>query len=107
MSDPSSDKSSDVKFDDFMSQSDTAIWMGERDPRLRSTIVSVWILDRMPDEGDFEDMLAESVEAIPRLRQRVVRDRYEIAPPRWEKSSRTFTSSVPRTEHRPTFVTPL
>ena len=84
MSDPSSDKSSDVKFDDFMSQSDTAIWMGERDPRLRSTIVSVWILDRMPDEGDFEDMLAESVEAIPRLRQRVVRDRYEIAPPRWE-----------------------
>jgi diacylglycerol O-acyltransferase len=79
---PDADKS--VKFDDFMSQSDTAIWVGERDPRLRSTIVSVWVLDRMPDEGDFEDMLAESVDAIPRLRQRVVRDRFEIAPPRWE-----------------------
>ena len=63
-----------VEFDDFMSESDTAIWVGERDPRLRSTIVSVWILDQMPDEDDFEEMLAESVEAIPRLRQRVVRD---------------------------------
>jgi len=73
-----------VEFDDFMSENDTALWVGERDPRLRSTIVSVWVLDRMPDEGDFEDMLAEAVEAIPRLRQRVVRDRYEIAPPRWE-----------------------
>ena len=73
-----------VEFDDFMSESDTAIWVGERDPRLRSTIVSVWVLDRMPDEGDFEEMLAESVEAIPRLRQRVVRDSFEIAPPRWE-----------------------
>ena len=29
-------------------------------------------------------MLAESVEAVPRLGQRVVRDPYEIAPPRWE-----------------------
>jgi WS/DGAT/MGAT family acyltransferase len=73
-----------VEFDDFMSESDTAIWVGERDPRLRSTIVSVWILDQMPDEDDFEEMLAESVEAIPRLRQRVVRDSFEIAPPRWE-----------------------
>jgi WS/DGAT/MGAT family acyltransferase len=67
-----------------MSDADTAMWVGERDPRLRSTILSVWVLDRMPDEEDFEDMLAEAVDAIPRLRQRVVRDAFEIAPPRWE-----------------------
>lgn len=73
-----------VEFEDYMSEADTSLWDSERDPRLRSTIVSVWVLDRMPDEGDFEDMLADSVEQIPRLRQRVVRDDYGIAPPRWE-----------------------
>jgi WS/DGAT/MGAT family acyltransferase len=73
-----------IRFEDFMSDSDASLWLGERDPRMRSTILSIWILDRMPDEDDFEEMLVESVEAIPRLRQRVVQDSYEIAPPRWE-----------------------
>lgn len=73
-----------IAFDAYMSEADTALWVGERDPRLRSTIVSVWVLDRMPAVEDFEAMLADAVEAIPRLRQRVVRDRYGIAPPRWE-----------------------
>jgi len=73
-----------MRFEDFMSDSDASLWLGERDPRMRSTILSVWILDRMPDEEDFEDLLVESLEAIPRLRQRVVQDPYEIAPPRWE-----------------------
>ena len=73
-----------MHFEDFFSDSDATLWIGERDPRLRSTILSVWVLDRMPDPKDFEDMLAESVEAIPRLRQRVVQDPFEIAPPRWE-----------------------
>ena len=59
--------SDSVRFEDFFSDSDASLWIGERDPRLRSTIVSVWVLDRMPDEEDFEAMLAESVEAIPRL----------------------------------------
>jgi len=73
-----------VEFDEFMSESDTTLWVGERDPRLRSTIVSVWLLDRMPEESAFDEMMAASVEAIPRLRQRVVRDALGIAPPRWE-----------------------
>ncbi len=80
----SQSKHKDVQFEEFMSENDTAMWVGERDPRLRSTIVSAWVLDRMPDEGDFEEMLADAVTAIPRLRQRVVRDPYEIGPPRWE-----------------------
>lgn len=73
-----------VKFDDWMSEYDTGLWEGERDPRLRSTVLSVWVLDRMPDQVDFESMMADAVEAIPRLRQRVVRDPFQIAPPRWE-----------------------
>lgn len=74
----------EVRFDDFMSEYDAGLWVGERDPRLRSTVLSVWVLDRMPDEADFESMMADAVDAIPRLRQRVVRDPFEIAPPRWE-----------------------
>jgi WS/DGAT/MGAT family acyltransferase len=73
-----------IRFEDFMSDSDASLWLGERDPRMRSTILSIWILDRLPEDDDFEEMLVESVEAIPRLRQRVVQDPYEIAPPRWE-----------------------
>ena len=85
MSEPrTNSKQNDIRFDDYMSEADTSMWLGERDPRLRSTMVSVWVLDRMPAEGDFEAMLAHSVEEIPRLRQRVVRDPLEIAPPRWE-----------------------
>lgn len=83
MSDPSRSAST-VQFDDYMSEADTSMWLGERDPRLRSTMLSVWVLDRMPAEGDFEAMLAQAVEEIPRLRQRVVRDPLGIAPPRWE-----------------------
>ncbi len=79
-----SDKTNEIEFEDFMSEADAAMWASERDPRLRSTMVSVWVLDRMPATEDFEAMLADSVEEIPRLRQRVVRDAYEIAPPRWE-----------------------
>lgn len=73
-----------VKFDDWMSEYDAGLWEGERDPRLRSTVLSVWVLDRMPDQADFEAMMADAVEAIPRLRQRVVQDPLQIAPPRWE-----------------------
>ena len=80
----SDQKANGIEFDEFMSEADTVMWVGERDPRLRSTMVSVWVLDHMPEIEDFEAMLADSVEQIPRLRQRVVRDAYEIAPPRWE-----------------------
>ena len=76
--------SAPVHFDDWFSDTDTGLWVGERDPRLRSTVLSVWLLDRMPDEGDFEAMLVDAVVEIPRLRQKVVQDPYGIANPRWE-----------------------
>ena len=76
--------SSSLEFETYMSESDTLLWVGERDPRLRSTIVSVWLLDQMPDVDVLESMLMDAVTTVPRLRQRVVRDPLEIAPPRWE-----------------------
>jgi len=72
------------EFDDWMSESDAVMWHIERDPLLRSTITSVWVLDRAPDESRFDEMLARATATIPRLRQRVLADQRGIAPPKWE-----------------------
>ena len=39
-------------YEERMGDSDALAWTIERDPLLRSTIVSVWVLDRMPDAGN-------------------------------------------------------
>ncbi|MBW2280987.1 MAG: wax ester/triacylglycerol synthase family O-acyltransferase [Deltaproteobacteria bacterium] len=75
---------SDVRYEDWMSDNDAMMWHIERDPLLRSTVMSVWVLDRVPDPARFEQTLTAAVAAIPRLRQRVVSDGWGIAPPRWE-----------------------
>jgi WS/DGAT/MGAT family acyltransferase len=74
----------DVEFDDWMSENDAVMWHIEREPLLRSTITTVWVLDREPDESRFDEMMTRATAAIPRLRQRVVADSRGIAPPRWE-----------------------
>jgi WS/DGAT/MGAT family acyltransferase len=73
-----------VSYDDRMSEADALMWHIERDPLLRSTVTSVWVLDCPPDADRFDDTIERAVEAIPRLRQRVVPDRMGLAPPRWE-----------------------
>lgn len=73
----------DITYDDWMSTSDAVLWNIERDPMLRSTILSVWIMDRLPDEDRFENTLNGAVHKIPRLRQRAIQDSLGIAPPRW------------------------
>jgi WS/DGAT/MGAT family acyltransferase len=70
-------------YDERMGDSDALTWTIERDPLLRSTIVSVWLLDRMPDLDRAMAKLEHTVRAIPRLRQRVVEDPLGVAPPRW------------------------
>jgi WS/DGAT/MGAT family acyltransferase len=67
-----------------MSDSDAIMWNIESDPALRSTIISMWILDRSPDWERLAGKLEEATAAIPRLRQRVVADPLGIAPPAWE-----------------------
>ena len=74
----------DIEYDDWMSETDALMWHMERDPVLRSTITTVWVLDQPPDATRFEESLQIAAEEVPRLRQRVVADATAIAPPRWE-----------------------
>src|SRR5215470_2163496 len=71
-------------YQDWMSDGDALMWHIERDPLLRSTVVSVWVLDSPPDAKRFAATLERTMRHVPRLRQRVVEDPLGVAPPRWE-----------------------
>lgn len=73
-----------VTFDDWMSESDALMWRIENDPLLRSTVLSVWLLDRPPDAVRFRATLDRTLTMVPRLRQRVAEDPLGVSPPRWE-----------------------
>lgn len=55
-----------------MSAFEAVMWLAEVDPRLRSTIVSVMELDRVPDWERFKADHRWLSEAVPRFRQKVV-----------------------------------
>ena len=74
-----------MRFEDHMSRADALMWQLESDPILRSTILSTWILDRVPDIARFEAKTERATHLIPRLRQRVVPDALGINPPKWEE----------------------
>ncbi len=67
----------------YMRSTDAFSWNMERDPALRSTVVTVFWLDQAPDW----DMLAHRVDRMSRqmvsLRQRVVEPPLHLATPRW------------------------
>ena len=71
-------------YQDWMSDGDALMWHIERDPLLRSTVVSVWVLDGAPDPKRFAATLERTMRHVPRLRQRVVEDPLGVAAPRWE-----------------------
>ncbi len=73
-----------MRFEERMSDADAVMWNIESDPVLRSTILSTWILDRLPDLDRFEAKAERATRVIPRLRQRVVVDPLGLAPPKWE-----------------------
>jgi WS/DGAT/MGAT family acyltransferase len=79
---------SETVYEDRMSDADALTWTIERDPLLRSTIVSVWLLDRLPDPDRLRRALERTLRRIPRLRQRVVEDPLGVAPPRWRDDPR-------------------
>jgi len=66
-----------------MSDAEALMWQAERDPVLRSSFLSITLLDRPPDIGQFRDRMAAAVAEIPRLRQRVVAPPGGIGPPEW------------------------
>ncbi|TDT16867.1 diacylglycerol O-acyltransferase [Ilumatobacter fluminis] len=73
----------ELEHDDWMGDSDAVLWHIERDPILRSTITSVWFLDRVPDGARLRLSAERMVEALPRLRQHVVDAQPGLAAPRW------------------------
>ena len=67
----------------FLRKSDAFTWAMESDPRLRSTVVSVVLLDRSPDWEAVRERFDLMSRELPVFRQRVVPSP-PPAPPRWE-----------------------
>jgi len=66
-------------------------WYGDQ-PRQRTTMALLMLLDRRPDPQRLRAAMLHAVEAVPRLRQRVVDAPLGLALPRWE-SDPTFDLS--------------
>ena len=67
---------------EFMRNSDAFTWAMESDPRLRSTVVSVVLLDRPPDWDEVRERFDLISRELPMFRQRVLGSP-PPAPPRW------------------------
>jgi len=68
---------------EFMRSSDAFTWAMESDPRLRSTVVTVLLLDKSPDWDDVRHRIDLITRRLPMFRQRVVESPPPV-PPRWE-----------------------
>ena len=75
--------SGDERFETHMSDSDALMWNIEKDPLLRSTIVTVLLLDRAPDWDRLVDKIERGTWLIPRLRQRIATPLLRMGPPQW------------------------
>jgi len=70
---------------EFMRSSDAFTWAMESDPRLRSTVVTVIMLDRSPDWGQVRNRFDVISRTVSMMRQRVIQSP-PPAPPRWENA---------------------
>lgn len=66
-----------------MRNSDAFSWYMERDPALRSTIVTVLGLDGVPDRERLTTRSHRLTRELPMFRQRVVEPPWRLATPRW------------------------
>jgi len=63
-------------------------WYGDQ-PRQRTTMAMLMLLDRRPDPKRLRAALLYAVDAVPRLRQRIIDAPFDLAFPRWE-ADQTF-----------------
>lgn len=70
---------------EFLRNTDAFTWSMEADPRLRSTVVTLMILDRSPDWELVRDRFELVSRELPMFRQRVVNSP-PPAPPRWQRA---------------------
>ena len=66
-----------------MTQTDLMSWRMEEDPILRSTIVSIVLLDRSPDQDRLIDVMYRAIDVVPMFRCRAVPSSIPGIPPRW------------------------
>ena len=66
-----------------LSGEDLGFWWGDQ-PRQRTTMAMLLLLDRRPHSDRLRAAVWRAVEAVPRLRQRVVEAPLDLARPRWE-----------------------
>ncbi|HZR79861.1 MAG TPA: wax ester/triacylglycerol synthase domain-containing protein [Candidatus Binatia bacterium] len=66
-----------------LSGEDLGFWWGDQ-PRQRTCMAMLLLLDRRPHSSRLRAAVARAVEAVPRLRQRVVDSPLGLAKPRWE-----------------------
>ncbi len=71
---------------EFLHNSDAFTWSIKSDPRLRSTIVTLVLLDRSPDWNELVNRFESLSRRVPTFRERVVASPAP-APPRWEFDS--------------------
>ncbi len=67
-----------------MNGTDATLWDIERDPALRTTVVSILQLDRKVTPDRLLRSIDESSRLMPRMRQRVVEAPMGVGPPHWE-----------------------
>ncbi len=66
-----------------MRDSDAFSWYMERDPLLRSTVVTVLLFDRSPDLNLILEKAERASRTVPGLRHKLVETPLRMAPPRW------------------------
>lgn len=71
------------RFEAHMSDSDALMWNIEKDPLLRSTIVTVLFFDQVPDWETLVARVERGSWLIPRMRQRVATPVLRMGPPHW------------------------
>jgi WS/DGAT/MGAT family acyltransferase len=64
-----------------MSDTEAIMWAVEKDPALRSDFCNLTILDRRPDDERLRASFTRALDAIPRLRQRVIGAPLRLVPP--------------------------
>ncbi len=67
-----------------LSPDDLSFWYADQ-PRQRTAMAMLMLLDRRPDPERLRAAAARMLEAVPRLRQRVVEAPFGLALPRWEE----------------------
>jgi WS/DGAT/MGAT family acyltransferase len=70
-----------------MSPFEALMWRAEADPRLRSTVTAVYLLDRAPDWERLVEAHEWATRLIPRARQKVVEPPLQLGAPTWVTDS--------------------